>query len=34
MTGITKRRTPEWIMNMIMNPDEMVKENAQETVVN
>ena len=29
MTGITKRRTPEWIMNMIMNPDEMVKENAQ-----
>ncbi|MBT4478156.1 MAG: cytochrome c [Flavobacteriales bacterium] len=27
MTGVTKRRTPEWIMNMIMNPDEMVKEN-------
>ena len=27
--GITKRRTPEWIMNMIMNPDQMVKENAQ-----
>ena len=27
--GITKRRTPEWIMNMIMNPNQMVKENAQ-----
>jgi mono/diheme cytochrome c family protein len=29
LTDVTKRRTPEWIMNMIMNPDEMVKENAQ-----
>lgn len=27
--GIMERRTPEWIMNMILNPDEMVKENAQ-----
>lgn len=27
--GITKRRTSEWIMNMILNPDQMVKENAQ-----
>ena len=24
--GVTERRTPEWIMNMIMNPDEMVKK--------
>jgi len=29
MAGVTKRRTPEWIMNMILNPDQMVKENAQ-----
>ena len=21
------RRTPEWIMNMILNPEQMVKEN-------
>lgn len=27
--GILDRRTPEWIMNMILNPDQMVKENAQ-----
>ena len=27
--GILDRRTPEWVMNMILNPDEMVKENAQ-----
>ena len=25
--GILKRRTPEWIMNMILDPDKMVKEN-------
>jgi cytochrome c len=25
--GIFDRRTPEWIMNMILNPDQMVKEN-------
>lgn len=24
-TGILKRRSPEWVMNMIMNPEEMVK---------
>jgi len=24
--GIFKRRSPEWIMNMILNPDEMVKK--------
>ena len=29
LIGITKRRTPEWIMNMIMNPEQMVKKNAQ-----
>lgn len=27
MTGITKKRTPEWIMNMILNPEEMVQKN-------
>lgn len=26
MAGITDRRTPEWIMNMILNPEKMVKE--------
>ena len=26
--GIMERRTPEWIMNMILNPDQMVKEDA------
>jgi mono/diheme cytochrome c family protein len=25
--GIMKRRSPEWIMNMILNPEEMVAEN-------
>jgi len=25
--GIMTRRTPEWIMNMILNPEQMVKEN-------
>ena len=24
--GITKRRSPEWIMNMILNPEGMIKE--------
>lgn len=24
--GVTKRRTPEWIMNMILNPEQMTKE--------
>jgi len=27
--GVLDRRTPEWIMNMILNPDVMVQENAQ-----
>lgn len=26
IAGVTKRRTPEWIMNMILNPDGMVKD--------
>ncbi|MDP6921581.1 MAG: cytochrome c [Lutibacter sp.] len=25
--GITERRTPEWVMNMILNPEEMVAKN-------
>ena len=28
MASVTKRRTGEWIMNMILNPEKMVKENA------
>lgn len=24
--GVTKRRTPEWIMNMILNPEEMTQK--------
>lgn len=27
LKGITERRTPEWIMNMILDPELMVKEN-------
>ena len=26
LAGIMERRTPEWIMNMMLNPDQMVKE--------
>lgn len=26
LSGITSKRKPEWIMNMILNPDKMVKE--------
>ena len=26
VAGVTSRRTPEWIMNMILNPEQMVKE--------
>jgi cytochrome c551/c552 len=29
LAGVTERRKPEWIMNMIMNPDVMVKEDPQ-----
>lgn len=25
--GVTERRAPEWIMNMILNPEEMVQKN-------
>ncbi len=27
LIGITQRRSPEWIMNMILDPEKMVKEN-------
>ena len=27
MKGVTQRRSPEWIMNMILNPEEMVQKN-------
>jgi mono/diheme cytochrome c family protein len=27
LAGITEKRTPEWIMNMILNPEEMVEKN-------
>lgn len=26
--GILERRTPEWVMNMILNPDEMVQKDS------
>ncbi|MEX0273934.1 MAG: cytochrome c [Flavobacteriaceae bacterium] len=26
MTGVYERRSPEWVMNMILNPDGMLKE--------
>jgi mono/diheme cytochrome c family protein len=26
LRGVTKRREPEWILNMILNPDQMIKE--------
>ena len=26
--GILERRTPEWVMNMILNPEKMLKEDA------
>lgn len=28
LKGVANRRTPEWIMNMVLDPDRMVKENA------
>jgi len=28
LAGVTERRTPEWIMNMILDPEKMVAENA------
>lgn len=32
LAGVTKRRSPEWIMNMILNPQEMIQKDpiAQE----
>ncbi len=29
LAGVTERRTPEWIMNMILNPEVMVVENEE-----
>ncbi len=29
LKGVTKKQTPEWIMNMILNPEVMVVENAR-----
>jgi cytochrome c len=29
LRGITKRRSPEWIMNMMLNPDGMIQENEE-----
>lgn len=26
LAGVTERRSPEWIMNMILNPEQMIKE--------
>ena len=26
LKGVTERRTPEWIMNMILNPEEMIQK--------
>ena len=26
MAGLTDYRTPEWLMNMILNPEQMIKE--------
>ena len=36
LAGVTKRRSPEWIMNMILNPAEMTKQDpiAQELLGN
>ena len=28
LKNITVRRTPEWIMNMMLNPEQMISENA------
>ncbi len=29
LNGITKKRKPEWILNMILNPEQMTKENPE-----
>lgn len=28
LTGVTKKQSPEWIMNMMLNPEVMIVENA------
>ena len=29
LKGVSKKRKPEWIMNMILNPEKMTKENIE-----
>lgn len=29
LNGVTKKRKPEWILNMILNPEQMTKENPE-----
>ena len=29
LRGVTARRTPEWILNMMLNPDKMIKEDPE-----
>ncbi len=29
MLGVTEKRKPEWIMNMILNPDGMLKDDEE-----
>ncbi len=29
LQGVTKKQTPEWIMNMILNPENMIANNAK-----
>lgn len=29
LKGVTQKRKPEWIMNMILNPEKMTKENIE-----
>ena len=33
LKGVTEKRTPEWIMNMILNPDEMTKNDPDATAL-
>jgi cytochrome c2 len=29
LRGVTTRRTPEWILNMVLNPEQMIKEDPE-----
>lgn len=35
LQGVTQRRSPEWIMNMILNPEEMIQKDpiAQQLII-